>query len=34
MYLSIYNQNSACDRRNIEIDYLHFVFDLHMIAQW
>ena len=33
MHWSINNQNNACDRGNIETEYLHFGFDLHMIVQ-
>ena len=33
MYPSIDDRNNACDHRNIEIEYLHFGWDLRMIAQ-
>ena len=33
MYWSIDNQNSACDHRNIKLDYLHLGSDLNMIAR-
>ena len=33
MYGSIDDQNNACDTGKIETDYLHFGFDLRMIAQ-
>ena len=33
MHLSIDDKKSACDQRNIEMDYLHLGFDISMIAQ-
>ena len=33
MYISIDDQNSAQDHRNIELYYLHSVFDLRMNSQ-
>ena len=31
MYLSVDNQNNACDNGNIEIEDLYLGFDIHMI---
>ena len=32
MYWSLDDQNSACNHRNIEMDCIHFGFDLHVIT--
>ena len=32
MYRSIDDQNNVCDHGKIKIEYLHFGFDLRMIA--
>ena len=34
IYWSIYDQNSACDHKNIELDYLHFGIGLRIIDWW
>ena len=34
MYLSIYNQNIACDHGDTKMGHLHFGCDLRMITWW